>query len=156
MNKIPPGLLGKGDPSQSKIGSVSLDRTRAQAPQPAVAIGSGEVKTFISTYLTSVPVIGEHTPIIYNGDRMWARVTLVLETAGPVAVGQMAELTPVLSGKGMLLQTGVPVTFTIDKGTRLYVAATGINRIKVVVEPVPYLEVITGTLMRMVGLAPKK
>ena len=55
---------------------------------------------------------------------------LTLENAGPVAVGTMSAITPVLSGKGELLETDVPRTFYIAKGTRLYIAATGVNRVK--------------------------
>ena len=89
--------------------------------------------------------------MLYNGDRMWARVILTLETAGPVAVGQSSQLQPVLSGKGQLLETGVPTPFTIAKGNRLYIAATGVNRVKVVVEPFPWLEQLTGLLNVIMG-----
>jgi len=128
----------------SKIHAVSLNRNVAQSPVPADTTGNAEIKVNVRTYFTNVPVVGAETPIIYNGDRQWAKVTLTLETAGPVAVGESSQLTPVLSGKGQLLQTGVPTVFNIAKGNKLYVAATGANRISVVVEPYPWLETITG------------
>ena len=146
MNKLPPR------PSLSKIGPVSLDRNVAQAPAPADTVGGGEIKTFIDTYFTKIPVDGEPTDIIYNGDRLWAAVTLTLETAGPVAVGHMSSIAPVLSGKGQLLETGRPTTFIIAKGTRIYVVATGINRIKRTIEPIPWLEMISGLVSRIAGV----
>lgn len=126
-----------------KIGftNAPLDRTKPAVPQPSVELGKGDKRTQITTYFTKAGVTP--TPILYNGDRMWAKVTLTLETAGPVAVGNMAEITPVLSGRGQLLATNVPTPFTIAKGTRLYIASTSVNRVKVLVEPLPWLEQIT-------------
>lgn len=128
----------------NKIAPVSMNRSVAQSPQPADVIGHGQHRTQISTYFTKAPTVGQSPEILYNGDRMWARLTLTLETAGPVAVGQSSSITPVLSGKGQLLETGVPTQFDIAKGTTLYIAATGINRVKVVVAAIPWLETITG------------
>lgn len=136
---------------QSKIGPTSINPGIAKSAEPTRTVGGGEDRTFIDTFLTKVPVTGQPTDVIYNGDRMWARVTLQLETAGPVAVGNMSNLDPVLSGKGQLLETGIPVTFTIAKGSRIYVSATGVNRVKRTVEPVPWLELITGLLQAMAG-----
>ena len=148
MSKLPPMFTGRRNPASpgpgSKIGPISLDRTRAQSPEPADTTGAAEHRTFVDTYFTKVPVSGEPTDIIYNGDMVWAKVTLTLETAGPVAVGNLSSITPVLSGKGQLLETDVPTEFFIAKGTRLYIAAAGINRVKRVIEPIPWLEVIAG------------
>ncbi len=150
MSKLPPFVTGRRPASNpgaaSKIGPVSLDRTRAQSPQPADTTGAAEHRTFVDTYFTKVPVPGQDTDIIYNGDMLWAKVTLTLETAGPVAVGNLSSITPVLSGKGQLLETDKPTDFFIAKGTRLYIAAAGINRVKRVIEPIPWLEVITGLI----------
>lgn len=127
----------------SKIGWAGAPKREiAQAPGPQSTQGKTEARTFIDTYFTKA---GD-TQIIFNGDRQWTRVTLVLETAGPVAVGTAQSITPVLSGKGQLLTTNVPITFTIAKGSRLYVAANGVNRIKRSIEAVPWLEQITGLL----------
>lgn len=149
MSKLPPNLVARRTPRPlgapiSKIGNISLDRNVAQSPEPARIVGQGEHRTFVDTFFTRVPIAGEDTDVIYNGDNMWAKVTLTLETAGPVVVGNLSGITPVLSGKGQLLETDQPTTFTIAKGTRLYVAATGINRIKRVVEPFPWLETLQG------------
>lgn len=137
----------------SKIGGLTRlgDRAEAVKPEPSESASNGSNKTQISTYFTKVPVPGEATAILYNGDRLWARVILTLETAGPVAVGQSSSITPVLSGKGALLETGVPTTFSIAAGTRLYIASTAVNRVKFVVESVPWLEQMTALLRAMVG-----
>jgi len=123
------------------------DPTVATAPGPQTEQGRAETRSFIDTYFTKQ---GE-TQIIYNGDRQWARVTLTLETAGPVSVGTSQNIGPALSGKGQLLITNVPTTFTIAKASRLYVVATGVNRIKRTVEPVPWLEQITGLISALLG-----
>jgi len=138
-------------PSTSKIGPVSVNRTVAQTTKPAETSGHGEHRSQIVTYFTKIPVIGQPPEILYNGDRMWARVILTLETAGPVAVGQQSQIVPVLSGKGQLLETDVPTAFTIAKGNRIYIAATGVNRVKMVIEPYPWLEAITGLIGALVS-----
>lgn len=138
------GVLG----TPSKIGwSQAPERTVADAPGPQMSQGRGESRSFVDTYFTKQV----DTNIIYNGDRQWARVTLMLETAGPVAVGTSQNIRPVLSGKGQLLTTNVPATFTIAKGSRLYVAANGVNRVKRSIEPVPWLEQITAILSGLLG-----
>jgi len=135
-------------PQPSKIGAVSLDRTKAQSSMPSDTTGTSEDRIRLSTYFTkTIPA----TDILYTGDRMWAKVTLTLETAGPVAVGDAADLSPVLSGKGQLLETNVPTTFDVAKGNKLYIAATSINRVKVEIAPYPWLETITGLAASIVN-----
>lgn len=154
-NGKPGGIVSRvtgaliGVPEQpSKIGwNKAPDRTIADQPGPQADQGRAEARSFFSTYFTRT--IG--TQVLYNGDRQWARVTLTLETAGPVVVGNQQSLTPVTSGKGQLLTTSLPVTFTIAKGTRLYIASTSVNRVKVAIEPVPWLEQITGLLGKILG-----
>lgn len=151
MSKKPPRTPPMPLPG-SKIGYVSTNRTIAQATVPGSTPGTSESRTFIDTYFTKIPVFGEPTEIVYNGDRAWAKVILTLETAGPVAVGNSSQISPVLSGKGMLLETEVPTEFVIAKGTRLYISAAGINRIKRVVEPLPWLESITSLIAQLMGV----
>lgn len=139
MSKFPTVRQGA-----SKIGPVSLDRTVAQAPAPSDTPSGGENRLQVSTYFTKVPVDGEPPAVLYNGDRLWTRVRVMLETAGPVAVGQSSDLFPVLSGKGQLLTTGVPMEFDVAKGNKLYIAAQSVNRVKLTVLPYPWLETITG------------
>jgi len=134
-------------PIISKLPPVSLDPSVAQVQAPAVTTGQAENRMEVSAYLTRA---GE-TQVLYNGDRMWGRVTLTLRTAGPVSIGQQAKLVPVLSGIGQLLQTGVPTVFNVPKGNKLYVAATGVNVIGVLVEAIPWLETITGLLGATAG-----
>lgn len=135
----------------SKIGYASTNRHQAQSPGPASVSGHSEHRTQVSTYFTKIPVDGAEPEILYNGDRMWANVTMTLETAGPVAVGQSQQLSPVLSGKGILLETDVPLTLTIAKGTRLYIRSTSINRVKLIIEPFAWLETITGLIGTLIG-----
>jgi hypothetical protein len=158
VSKLPPfgrrpvvSKIGPASSSSTKIGPVSLNRTIAQSPEPADTPGGSDHRTFVDTYFTKVPVVGQATDIIYNGDRTWAKITLTLETAGPVAVGNMSAIAPVLSGKGQLLETDVPTVFFIGQGTRLYVSAAGVNRVKRVIEPVPWLETIAGLVKGVVG-----
>lgn len=142
-------LAGPKSPPASattKIGPVSVDRTVASVPAPA-ATGPGDNRTQVSTYLTKP----RGTDILYNGDRLWAKLTLTLQTAGPVAVGQQQSLRPVLGGAGTLLTPGVPYVVTIGKGTRLYIAANTVNRVAVQVEPFPWLENITGLAGKIAG-----
>jgi hypothetical protein len=79
------------------------------------------------------------TRLIYSAES-WVKVRLNLETAGPVAVSTRQKLEPVLSGRGALLVTDEPMEFTIPKGDRLFYSATAINRVRVTIEPVPWLE----------------
>lgn len=113
-------------------------------PPPIVAGGGQEDRiTEISSYLTTVGTPDGATPILYNGDRNWAKVTLTLDTAGPVVVGTRAELAPITSGRGWPLTTDQPIEFTIAKGSRLYIFSTALNRVKVQIAPIPWLEGIT-------------
>lgn len=121
------------------------------APIPNVSV---DRNTDTFTYFTQVgkqPITGTGTgtPILYNGDRLWARVTLILETAGPVVVGTREDIFPVLSGKGSLLPVGREWERIIAKGTRLYVAATALNRISVTIEPLPWLEQIAQSAQKI-------
>lgn len=134
---------------QSKIGMPPgpLNRNQAQAPEPVAKSGGGDIRLSATTYFTKAPAPGAEPSILYSGDRMWARVIVTLETAGPVAVGFVSGLSPVTSGNGILLTTGVPVTFDIAKGNRLYIAATSVNRVKVQIQPLPWMEQIAGTIV---------
>jgi len=92
-------------------------------------------RTDISTYFT--PVGGTH--LLYGAEN-WVTIKLILETAGPVSVGTAAALTPVLSGKGISLVTGVPYERVLSKGVRFYIASETLNRVQVSIEPIPWLE----------------
>ncbi len=133
----------------SKIGPVAAPNPNvATAQAPAADQGRAEARTVVQTYFTKADA---ETTILYNGDRQWSKITLTLETAGPVAVGTVQKITPVLSGKGIQLSTDEPTTITVAKGTRLYIASTSVNRVRMQVEPLPWLEQITGLLRQFVG-----
>lgn len=120
------------------------DHSIATAPAPSTGQADAQTNSEASTYFTKA---NGQTEVLYNADRLWATVTLTLETAGPVAVGFKSQITPVLSGKGLLLQTGVPTKFVVAKGNgKLYIASTSINRISVQVEPLPWLEQIAAAI----------
>jgi hypothetical protein len=120
----------------------------ATAPEPGAGQTSAQTTTEASTYFTKGD--GE-THKLYQADRLWVTVTLTLETAGPVSVGFRSAITPVLSGKGQLLATGVPTKFVVAKGNnQLYIASTSVNRVKVTIEPLPWLEQITATARALV------
>ncbi len=153
MNRTPPTRATavttlKQQPTNSKIGGLTKlgDRAVATASAPSEQIGKGESRSDYYTYFTKVPANGTETPILFTGDRLWTKVTLTLETAGPVVVGTVAQLQPVLSGKGIRLTTGQAREFFIAKGSKLYVQATAVNRVAVSIEALPWLEQITGYL----------
>jgi hypothetical protein len=95
------------------------------------------MRTDIYTYFTQPTGVSE---LLYSAET-WVRLELALETAGPVAIGTRESVVPVLSGKGVLLSpAGEPLEFIMPKGNRLFIAAEAVNRVKVIVEPIPWLE----------------
>ena len=147
---MPPG----GRPHTSPLpvpGSAGQrpERSIAQGNPVGTTQGSSSNKTEVSTYITAVG----KTDTIYDGSRLWARVTLTLETAGPVAAGTRQNLLPVLGGAGIVLDTDVPITFTISKGNQLYIAANAVSRVKIQIESLPWLEQIAGTVAQVADTA---
>jgi hypothetical protein len=92
------------------------------------------------TYTHFTQPTGTH--LLYAPLAGWFLVRLILENAGPVSVGTKQELQPVLNGAGVLLPTGIERRITIGAGDRLYIAATAINRVSVIIEPFAWLEQI--------------
>jgi hypothetical protein len=111
-----------------------LDRFQ---PPPQPTVKHTDTKTRAFTYFT---VAGE-TKLLYSAES-WIKARLMLEDAGPVAIGMDQNITPVLSGKGILLPTNVEIEFYISKGDRIFIAAESINRVRFLIEPVPYGTVI--------------
>lgn len=146
MNKQP-AQLGKLGPTAG-----ATNRTVGSVQAPSATIAGAELATEIYTFFAKPSANGQ-LPVLYNGDRQYAQVILTLETAGPVAVSTKQNILPVLGGTGALLDTNVPMTFTLSKGNRLWVATTSLNRIKVVIQPLPWLEQLAGLLG---GLLAKK
>ena len=142
----PPTAIVKPGPGMSKLGgNLSTNNTQGSVQAPSPSVAGAELTTEMYTFFARPAANGQFT-VLYNGDRQYAQVVLTLETAGPVAVSTKQQISPVLSGKGLLLETGVPLTFWVAKGNRLYIATSSINRIKVTIQPVPWLEQITGML----------
>ncbi len=116
--------------------------------EPAIPAATGRVE--MSTYFTK-PSGNE---VLYRAES-WVRLRLMLETAGPVAVGSRDSVTPVLSGAGILLPIDVEITFPMTKGNRIFIAAVAINRVRVIIEPIPWLEQITIMLGQLVSFGRK-
>ncbi len=135
MATNPFGRTGKGAPQRPGTLPVT--------PPPSADQGGAERRSEVYTTFTKADGV---THILYNGDRLWAKVTVELETAGPVSVGTAAKLTPVLGGSGVLLQPDLPKSFTIAKGSKLSFASTSVNRVAVSIEPLPWLEQIAGSV----------
>jgi hypothetical protein len=93
-------------------------------------------RTEIYTYFTRAT--GE-TSLLYSAEN-WVRMKLTLETAGPVAIGTSASLEPVLSGRGILLDTDREFEAYLPKGARIFIISETVNRVSVTIEPVPWLE----------------
>ena len=149
-NRPPPGRPGSMSPvAPNALGRPNRDQATAS---PIGNTGEGEQSSDAFTLITRVgPGVDGKTPLIYNGDRRWVKVTLTLQTAGIVVWGTRAELGPIASGNGNELQTNVPVSITIAKGSRLYYLASAVNRVSVQIEPLPWLEQITAGVNSMVG-----
>jgi hypothetical protein len=142
----PASAIVKPGVGMAKLGpNTSTDRNQGSVQAPSATVAGAELTTEIYTFFAR-PTTDGQLPVIYNGDRQYAQVYLTLETAGPVAVSTKQQILPVLSGKGQLLETGVPLLFSLAKGNRLWVATTSINRIKVTVQPLPWLEQFAGLL----------
>lgn len=96
------------------------------------------MNTDIYTYFTEPD--GE-TKLLYSAAG-WVKMELTLETAGPVAFSTRESVTPVLTGRGILLITDEAIDFVLPKGNRVFIAAEAINRVKVIIEPIPWQEQI--------------
>jgi hypothetical protein len=119
--------------------------TSATQPTPTQSPISGDQEA------PNVPAIGAHTEIqtiftkpgenflLYSAEG-WVRVRFLLETAGPVSVSTRQDILPTLSGKGILLTTGVERVFELPKGDRIFIAASSVNRVQFSVEPFAWQE----------------
>ena len=125
-----------------------LDRFQ---PPALPTVKNTDTKTRAYTYFT---VAGE-TKLLYSAEG-WVKARLNLEDAGPVSIGMDQNITPVLSGKGILLPTNEEVEFYISRGDRIFIAAESINRVRFIVEPVPFLGSILMALNAVAGLVGRK
>lgn len=129
----------------------TLDRFQ---PPPLPTVKPTSTKTRAYTYFTTP---GE-TKLLYSAEG-WVKARLILEDAGPVSIGMDQNTNPVLSGKGILLPTNEEIHFVISKGDRIFIAAEAINRVKFIIEPLPYvglLSSIQGALDAISSLVGKK
>jgi hypothetical protein len=105
----------------------------------------GETPKQLQTYRTDVYTyftVPSREPFLLYSAENWVKIKLVLETSGAVAVGTAAEISPVLSGHGRLLDTDEEYETSIAKGTRFYIASETVNRVSVTIEPIPWLQQI--------------
>ena len=103
----------------------------------------GETAKQLQTYSTRIfsyftPATGL-TELLYSAEN-WVKIKLTLETAGPVAFGDAASLQPMLSGRGIVMDTDKEYEAYLSKGTRIYVISESVNRVSVIIEPIPWLE----------------
>ncbi len=96
-------------------------------------------ETNFSTYLTKTEGTYQLVP---NTSQNWLQVTLRLQTAGVVVIGQNANLQPTTSGQGRVLPVGEDITFTLPPLTTLYIASNTVNRVAVMITPFPWLSQI--------------
>ena len=113
------------------------------APPPLPTVKLSDTKTRMNTYFTKP---GE-TSLLYSAEG-WVFVRLTLEDAGPVSVGMDQNITPVLSGRGVLLPTNIERHFTMTKGDRIFIAAEAINRVSFTIEPMG-ISAILGAIMSL-------
>lgn len=131
--------------------SQTLSRALPTQPAPASA-GPGDVfnltepKTFITRPGAIIQLISAQQP--------WAKVTLTLETAGPVEVSSSSNWT-FLNGQGQTLITNVPLEYFIAKGNNLYVQAGSAERVRFTLQPLPWLELITQSIRGGFGVLAK-
>ena len=104
--------------------------------------GAPDVTSRTETYTLFTQIGGNR--LLYSAES-WVRVNLRLETAGPVAVSTREVVTPTLSGKGILLGAD-EVEFILPKGSRLIYTADSVNRVRFIIEPVPWLEQLYRTV----------
>lgn len=128
-----------GSLDRGEIGRVEVDPNlgeEAQADSVNQVFG-------ILTYFTKV---GE-TDLFYTAQK-WIDVNVTLRTAGPVAMGNKADLLPVLSGRGVLLVPDETVRFSMAKGDLLYFASETINRISIIVQEPAWQQGIAISIVR--------
>lgn len=116
------------------------DTPDGQKPGPQTEI---QANTLIYTLFTKA---GE-TRLVYSATT-WVKIRLMLETAGPVAVGTRQQIGPTLSGKGILLPVNQEIDFVLAKGDRLFMVAEAINRVKFICEMIPWQEQILNAARR--------
>ena len=134
LRRTAEGLARSGESGRAIPGIDHVQTQRkAIAIEGAPSIPPVAGRTEISTYFTQAG--GDF--LLYEADT-WIRMNLTLLDAGPVAVGTREQISPVLSGRGGLLSTDMPFVFDVKKGERLFITSNTVNRVRVLIQPVPY------------------
>ena len=115
--------------------------------QPNASLEFTDMRTFFTD------ATGE-TKLFYTSQN-WVQVTLILETAGPVAISTQPDISPVLSGKGRLLITNALTIFTLPRGSSLYIAANAINRVSMAIEPYPFANAVIDNISNVANMIGK-
>jgi hypothetical protein len=113
-------------------------------------------QTKIYTYVTEA----DTTKLLWQAqDDEWIRLTLRLETVGPVAIGHSDALLPATSGKGRVLPTNEDIYVDLSPSSRLYIASAAVDLVSVHVNAIPGLEqllrVLSGAHAGSGGSLPK-
>lgn len=119
------------------------------AAVPAVkATPAVPVPTEVITQVYTITTDTTGTPkLLYLGDRQWAKLTLNLETAGPVTVSTSSS-PKIGEGSGIALQTNQAIEIVMAAGQRLYYASGAVSRVRVIIEPLPWGEQLALLLAR--------
>jgi hypothetical protein len=140
-----PGELGRGVPSAQQAQVRS--KTAKEVSEGDAVIPASKGRAELYTYFTET----SGSFLLYKAEE-WVRVRLLLETNGPVAVGARDDVAPPLSGKGISLPKDVEITFSLARGNRVYIAATAINRVRFIVEPIPWADQIAVMLGSLISV----
>jgi hypothetical protein len=139
FNKLAGELRAPGEQGRAIPGDVQAREEQAvPAPVEQPAVGRAD----ISTYFTKAG--GES--LLYQAES-WVYLHVTLLDAGPVSVGTRDNIAPVLSGKGGLLITNEVFRFPVQKGARVIIASNTINRVRIVIEPIPF----GGQILALIG-----
>lgn len=144
-----PGEMGRAIPGVVQAQLAAQSQSPNPVLQPDIPAATG--RTEISTYFTKIG--GNH--LLYQAEG-WVGLRIMLETAGPVAIGTRDDVEPVLSGKGITLVRDVEVAFPLAKGNRVFITAGAVNRVRLIIEPVPWAEQNTTMLGSIVSLLRNK
>lgn len=143
------GEMGRAIPGAVQAQAAAQAQSSAPVLHPDIPAAAG--RTEISTYFTKV---GGNN-LLYQAEG-WVRLRIMLETAGPVAIGSRDDVEPVLSGKGITLIRDVEISFPLAKGNRVFITSGAVNRVRMIVEPIPWAEQVTTMIGSLVSLIRSK
>lgn len=149
----------------AKTRASQASRTLAQPgepggglPQPEPSVRATGTSRIFTAFTTPDGVARE-----VFASSTWTRVYLILQSAGPVDVGDKPAMDPVLSGKGETLLTGVPWEVDMAPGQRLYLISNTVDRVSVRIQPIAWQEqmalsletisAVAGNIFRLIARA---